>query len=234
MGSFYNTSLFRNSIICLAASSFITGTITTPLYAFHECKTQFGINFNDIAFVTRIEKLVERAKRYKGKLESKKLIEVMLEIKTEVEAYTGKRVDIEAQLNQIEMQAIKNGARFKRGEMNQIRNMLKKCENKQHHRAVYLAECNMYDISYNEIEWNSFYKYASSRHKKEDKEEVEVPLRVTIGVTASLCGYFLSFIPHPYAQAASKVLIAAGIEMCVEGTITRVEENQQKEKNKKK
>jgi hypothetical protein len=167
-------------------------------------------------------------------MESGKLIEVMLEIKTEVEAYTGKRIDIESQLDQIERDAIKQGAKFRKGEMKQIRSLLKKNEKKHHHKAVYLAECNMYDIPFDQQECDYLYKTASKHDKKEDKEENEIPLRVTIGVTTSLCGYFLSFIPHSYAQIASKVLIAAGIEMTVEGTITRVEENQQKEKEKNK
>jgi len=83
--SIYNTSLYRNSIICITASSFIAGTLTMPLHA-QQANKGVNINLNDIAFVARIEKLVERVQRYKDKLESGKLIEVMLEIKTEVEA----------------------------------------------------------------------------------------------------------------------------------------------------
>lgn len=231
MGSIYNINLYRNSIICLTASSFIACNLATPLNAYQGSKT-VNINLNDIAFVARIEKLVERVQRYKDKLESGKMIEVMLEIKTEVEAYKGKKIDIESQLDQIEKDAIKQGAKFKKGEMKQIRSLLKKNEKKHNHKTLYLAECDMHDIPFDQIECDFLYKVASKHDKKEDKEEDEIPLRVTIGVTASLCGYFLSFIPHPYAQTASKVLIAAGIEMTVEGTITRVEENQQKEKKK--
>lgn len=203
-----------------------------PLQAYQECKAQIGINLSDIVFVARIERFVERIKRYKDKLESKKLIEVMLEIKSEVEAYTGKKIDLESKLDQIERDATKQGAKFKPGEMKQIKNLLKKNEKKYNHKTLYLAECNMYDITFDQAACDLLYKATSKHDKKEEKEENEIPLRVTVGVTASLCGYFLGFIPHPFAQTASKVLIVAGIEMCVEGTITRVEENQQKEKKK--
>lgn len=227
--------MFRNFSLYLTASSFIAGTIAMPLNAYQQCKaTQLGINLNDIAFVARIEKLVERVKKYKDKMEQRKLIEVLFEIKTEVEGYTGKKCDIDTQLDQIEREATQRGAQFKRGEMKQIRTMLRKSEKKHNHKALYLAECNMYDIPFDQLECDYLYKAASKHDKKEDKEEVELPLRVTIGVTASLCGYFLSFIPHPYAQMASKTLIWAGIEMTVEGTINRIEENNQKQKDKDK
>lgn len=158
----------------------------------------------------------------------------MLEIKTEVEAYTGKSINLESQLDQIEKDAIKQGAKFRKGEMKQIKSLLKKNEKKHNHKAVYLTECNMYNIPFDQLECDHLYKAVSKHDKKEDKEEIEVPLRVTIGITASLCGYFLSFIPHPHAQMASKILITAGIEMTIDGTITRAEENQQKEKEKNK
>lgn len=127
----------------------------------------------------------------------------MLEIKTEVEAYTGKRIDIESQLDQIERNATKQGAKFKKGEMKQIKSLLKKKDKKHSHKALYLAERDMYDIPFDPMECEFLYKAASKHDKHEEKEEVELPLRVTIGITASLCGYFLSFIPHPYAKMAS-------------------------------
>lgn len=233
MGSIFNAGMYRNFTLCVTASSFIACTLATPIHAYQQCKAQVGINLNDIAFIARLEKLVERVKKYQDKLESGKLIEVMLEIKTEVEGYTGKQIDIDAQLDQIERDAIKQGAKFKKGEMKQIRSVLKKKEKKHNHKALYLAECNMYDIPFDNVECDFLYKSASKHDKKEDKEEQELPLRVTVGVTASLCGYFLKFIPHPYAQTAGNFLISAGVLMATEGTITRVEENQQKEKDKK-
>lgn len=59
------------------------------------------------------------------------------------------------------------------------------------------------------------------QHKEDDKE-IKVPIRVSIGITASLCGYFLSFIPHPVAQGASKFFIATGVGLCVGGTVKKL------------
>ena len=233
MGSIFNAGMYRTFTLCVTASSFVACTIATPIQAYQQCKAQVGINFNDIAFVARIEKLIEKVKKYQKKLESGKLIEVMLDIKTEVEAYTGREIDIDSQLDQIERDAINQGAQFKKGEMKQIRSILKKKAKKQNHRVVYLAECNMYDIPFDQDQCDFLYKSANKHDDKEEKTEESLPVRVTVGVTAALCGYFLKFIPHPLCQMASNFLISAGVLMATEGTITRYEEDQ-KEKGKDK
>ena len=236
MGNIYFTRLFRNFTLCLTSCSFIGGHLASTLYGYYDFEGQnkaINVNLNDIAFIARIEKLFEKVKRYKDKLDSGKLIEAMLDIKMEVEGYTGKKIDLEDHLNQIEKEAKRRGAQFKSGEMKQIKKMLKKKEKKQNHKALYLYECNMYDISFDQFECD--YLYQASKHvKNEDKEDIDVPLRLTIGVTASLCGYFLKFIPHPYCQTASVFLIGLGVEMCVEATVVRAEEREQNEKDQKK
>lgn len=71
MGSIYNTNLYRNSIICFTASTFIASTLTMPLHAYRECKAQVEFNLNDIAFAARIEKLVE-SKKIQGQIRNRK------------------------------------------------------------------------------------------------------------------------------------------------------------------
>jgi len=121
MGNIYFTRLFRHSTLWITACSFIGGSLAAPLRASYEFETQVkAVNLNDVAFIARIEKLYEKVKRYKDKLESEKLIETMFDIKMEVEGYTGKKIDLENHLNQIEKEAKKRGAQFKSGEMKQI------------------------------------------------------------------------------------------------------------------
>jgi hypothetical protein len=237
MGNIYLTRLFRHSTLWITACSFIGGSLAASLPASYEFETQLkAVNLNDVAFIARIEKLYEKVKRYKDKLESEKLIETMFDIKMEVEGYTGKKIDLENHLNQIEKEAKKKGAKFKSGEIKQIAKMLKKKGKKRNHKALYLYECNIYNIPFDQLECD--YLYQASKHdkkdEKEDKEEIEVPLRLSVGVTASLCGYFLGFVPHPYCQAASKFLIGIGLEMCVEAAVSRTEEEQNEKGQKKK
>lgn len=49
------------------------------------------------------------------------------------------------------------------------------------------------------------YLLAKSAHKGKDKEEVQVedvPIKIMVGVTISLCGLFLWFVPIPVCQTA--------------------------------
>ncbi len=68
---------------------------------------------------------------------------------------------------------------------------------------------------------------------KEDKEEITLPLRVTVGVTIALCGFFLMFVPIPICQANGPWIAQAGLALAVDGTITRVEGNDKNKKDKK-
>lgn len=236
MGNFYSSGLIRRSILCTTAVTFLSGSVCTPLLASYEYAAQakgININLNDAAFIYRLEKLYEKAKRYVDKLESGKLIEVMYDIKLEIEAYTGKKVDIDGHIDQIERDAKKQGAQFKKGEIKQYKKDIKKTGKKHGHKAVFLYECNMYGIDFSQeacdLDFNYMLSKSAKHHGKDDEKEVKVPIRVSIGITASLCGYFLSFIPHPYAQAASKFLIATGVGLCVDGTITRMEEDEKEQ-----
>ena len=101
---------------------------------------------------------------------------------------------------------------------------------------MFLYDCNMYGIDFNQEECDFHFENnnMAKSHTKEDEKEVKVPIRISIGITASLCGYFLSFIPHPFAQTASKFLIGTGVALCVEGTVTRLEEDEKKEQEHRK
>lgn len=95
MGNIYFSGLLRNSILCTTTVAFLSGSVCTSILAAWQPEPHYigdvNFNLNDIAFIARLEKLYDRAKRYKDKLESGKLTEVMFEIKTEVEGYTGKK-----------------------------------------------------------------------------------------------------------------------------------------------
>lgn len=237
VGNIRFVRLFHNISLYTIAGAVMASTLAAPCHSFEVEEKNLSINLNEIAFLLRIEKLYERAKRYVDKLEYGKLIDVMFEIKTEVEGYTRKKIDIDAHIDTIEKEAKKQGANFKKGEIKKIKKDLKKRFKKKNHKAIFLYKCNLYDIEFSQEQCDfDFYSknVAKSSHAKqgqENEEEVKVPIRVSVGVTASLCGYFLSFIPHPYAQAASKFLISTGLGLCIDGTINRLEEDEKKQQN---
>jgi hypothetical protein len=101
MGNLHFYRVLRNCILCATAVTIFSGSICTPyLVALQSESTKnIKINLNEIAFIARLEKLYERVKRYKDKFESGKLMEVMFEIKTEVEGYRGKKIDLDAYID---------------------------------------------------------------------------------------------------------------------------------------
>lgn len=234
MGSLHISKFMHHCVLCTTAVAFISSSVCSPLLAYAYDEVNMGVNLNDIVFFARLEKLYEKAKRYADKLEKGKLIEVMFDIKMEVERYTGKKIDLEGRINAIEKEAKRNGAQFKKDEISQIKKELKKAGKKHSHKALFLYECNLHDLEFDQeacdLHFEDAFIAKHGKPKEEEDAKVEVPIRVSIGITASLCGYFLSFIPHPLAQTASKFLMATGIGLCVDGTINRMEEDENKKK----
>lgn len=82
MGNIFHIVKFNRIFLCstLAAISLTT----TPT----NCYSQINIGTNDIAFAYRIEQLLEKVKKAADKNDGNKLIDLMLDVKKEVEAYS--------------------------------------------------------------------------------------------------------------------------------------------------
>ncbi|KIC74843.1 hypothetical protein DB44_AA00020 [Candidatus Protochlamydia amoebophila] len=186
----------------------------------------FDVNLNDINFIIRIEKLIEKMNRYKDRLDSDGLIGVLLDIKHEVEGYTGKKFDIEKELKGIEKEINKQGGKFKKGELKAIGEKFKKKEKKHHHKAQFIADCINYGIEYDvELEHLTF----MARHGQDKQDiELDIPIRLTVGVTIALCGVFLFFVPIPLCQAWAPRVITAGVGIAADGCMNRMEEVKKK------
>lgn len=65
------------------------------------------------------------------------------------------------------------------------------------------------------------------KHGKDPESEVQVPLKVSVGITLSLCGYLLSQIPHPYCKAASLFLIPWGIQIATDAGLDEINRQSQ-------
>lgn len=186
------------------------------------------LNINTINFVIRIEKLIEKMNRYKDKMDSNNLIEVLLDIKHEVEGYIGKKIDIEHELKGIEKEVNMQGGKFKRGELKAIGKKITQKEKKHHHKAQFVSNCLSNGIEYDvKLEQLSF----MAKHGQEKNEdETDLPIRVTVGVTIALCGVFLFFVPIPLCQQLAKQIIATGVGIAADGCMNRMEEDKKKKK----
>ncbi len=138
MGNFLYA--FRPNTICLCSTLIAFSMSSMPIvYAFEP--TQMQVGMNDVAFGMKIDKLVENIKKYKDTLNQKKMLETMVELKIEIEGYTGQKINIDNELDRIESDMKKGGAKFKKNEFKDVRKVIKKAEKRGNHKAMYMADC---------------------------------------------------------------------------------------------
>ena len=225
MGNFWKSTKLNIIILSCTLSAFTLSTIV-PVHALHHPR----INLNDIGFAIRIEKLIEKVNKYSERKDSNKLMEAMLDIKSEVEGYTGKKIDIEKALDQIERDVKAKGGEVDKRVMNKLRKNFKDKERRSSHKASYMANCLELDLPYSAEEEQIFFEneVLMAKHnegKDKDKDvEITVPLRVTIGVTLTLCGIFLLFVPIPICKQYAPYVIELGMGYLIEQGITQWED----------
>ncbi len=217
--------------------SCVLTTFSISVIPVHICAVNIDINLNDINFAIRIEKLIEKMNRYRDKEESKKLIDTMLEMKFEIEGYTGKKIDIDKQIDQAEREIKAQGGKLKKDQLKGFRKYVKNKEKRQQHRAMYIADSMIYGFPYDAEEEALLFRAAHKDHKDkdEDKDELEVgiPPSMIIGVTVGLCGLFMSFVPIPICQTWGPRCMTWGFGLAASSTITRMDENDKKDKEKR-
>lgn len=200
------------------------------------------IGLNEIAFMVRMEKLVEKMWKLEKSGNREKMYELALDIKQEVQGALGKEIDLNKCLDSVENEIKKNGNKPPKKEFDSIRKSLTKKDKKNKKHAYYLA-CTM-DIEgyqFNEHDENLFddnlmFMAKSGKDKdkdKDDKPELEVPAHLVFGVTLTLCGVFLMFLPIPGCKVWGDNMFRAGIVVCGNAICNKTEEDKKNEKNKK-
>jgi hypothetical protein len=159
----------------------------------------------------------------------------MFEIKSEVETYTGKKIDISKQIDQVQREAKQRGQKISDAHIKQIKKDFKKQDKKHKHKAVYFAQCMEADIPFTSLEADRHFEniyMAKSAHGKND-QDIDVPITITVGVTLSLCGYFLLVIPNPICTACGWYLLDAGMGILGSEALTRWDQYNRDQKVKK-
>jgi hypothetical protein len=197
----------------------------------------YAITFNDIAFWTRMEKLVEKMWKYKDKKDGNKIIDTMLEIKMEVEAYTGILIDLDKEFSKARSDIKKQGGKVPEKDFEKIRKAINKKEKILYHRnmcvATYLEDAP--NISFQDFE--TLYMAARNAHDREEGEQEvkDLPWRLAVGISMILGGGFLvvagTLLRMPICVEAGKDLAAGGVFFAVEGYHDGQEEK--KDKNNK-
>lgn len=214
-------NIFQSNCCQLLANCFTAFAFTCvaipphPLMAI-EIVTQKNLNQNDINFGIKVEKIYEKVKKAIDNHNTNKIVGYMFDFKQEVEQYTRKKIDIDKSIDRAEKEARDRGQKIDSRYIEAIKKEFNRHDKKYKHRAVWFAQCTELDIPYSSIEADAHFDMNSMMAKSAksyDKNEVQiedVPLEVTVGVTVSLCGLFLYFVPLPGCQVAGQWLLNAG------------------------
>lgn len=228
----------------------------TPVAAVPLPAQQFNIGLNDVVFGANVIKLAEKGKSLLEKMNkrdevndrnSKKLIEVMFDLKNEISNYTGIHIDVDHEIDHTVNEMKKQGTKLSSKQVKDIKKVFKDKGKKHGHKAVFMGECMAYGIEYtpeNEALFEDAYldydvhycavrdsmvfRAKSAKHGKDDEKEIVVPLKLVIGVTGALCGFFLAIIPLPIpgkVQVAS-FLITTGLKYSCDAVIEAMEDKQ--------
>jgi len=203
-------SRFSNTMVaCLTTVAFTTAILTPPpLMA-----ASVNLDLEAINFGIKVEKVFEKIKKCIDKGETNKIVGYMFDIKHEVEQYTGKKIDIDKQIDQAQREAKAKGQKIDDRYIKQIKRDFHREDKRHKHRAAWFAQCAEVDIPYSTVEADMHFdmNYVMAKSTKGEDKDIDVPIPIMVGVTVSLCGLFLVFVPLPGCQTAGVWLINAGV-----------------------
>lgn len=226
MGNIFHSVKLNRILLCGVLVAFSLANVPNP------CYSQINIGATDVAFAYRIEQLLEKVKKAADKNDSNKLLDLMLDVKREVEAYSGTSIDLDKQMDTVEAEIKKKGAKIPKKEFKELRKIFKKKEKQVNHRAFYLETYLVNpEMTYNLEDEQLLF---AARHGHDDKDEVEIviPVQLTVGVTVALVGLFVMVVPiiPPPIKAWGKDMVIYGAGIAAEACYNAYDENK-KNKN---
>lgn len=172
-------------VACLTLTAFTSAVIVPPpLHA--------SLNFNDINFGIKIEKIFEKG-------ETNKIVGYMFDFKSEVEQYSGQKIDINSQLDEVQKQAKANGNKISDKPIKQIKKDFQHHDKKHKHRAVWFAQCAEVNIPYTmeeadiHFEMNDMMAVKAANKPHEQQEDVPALVMVCNCVSLWFIPLFSSF-----------------------------------------
>lgn len=229
MVNFFKPAVFNHLVAGLTAVAFTTAVIHPP-----ELQAVVNLDLGAINFGIKIEKIFENIKRAIDKGKTNKIVGYMFDIKGEVEQYTGQKIDINKQLDQVQREARAKGQKIDDKYIKQIKKDFSKHDKKHKHRAVWFAQCAELDIPYSAFEADAQFDMNDviAKSAKGEDKNIDVPIPILVGVTISLCGLFLVLVPIPICQTSGMSLINTGIGILGSDAIQRWDAYDKDKKNR--
>lgn len=195
MANLFKHYIFNNLVACSTAFAFAT-TIVIPIktYALPANLDPISINFG-----VKVEKTFEKIKRAIDKGDTNRIVGYMFDVKSDVEQYTGNKIDIERQIDLVQSEAKSRGQKIDDRYIKQIKKDFHKQDKKRSHRLEWYAHCQELNIPYSSYEADFQFDENFIMWKSENKD-VDVPIPILVGITVTLCGVFLVFVPSLFVR----------------------------------
>jgi hypothetical protein len=202
-------------------------TSSLPVYA------QF--NLNEAALLYRLEKLIEKIWKMEKKGKINDVLDIALDIKSEIETSYNVSLDIDTFFNQVERDVKTRGHKIPNHDFKMIKNKLKQKDKNRKDHGNKLSTL-MFDENYDfDFEGDQLI-YASKskdKDKNDEKEEIKVPYMLVWGVTLALSGFFLCCLPIPICKDWGAKMAYTGVTICG-SCIAGKMDNDEKDKDKDK
>lgn len=212
MDGFFESHKLHNLVLSSILYTFPLAVLTPP-------PTYGQVNVNDIGFGLKLQKLIDKAYKYYDKLDSNNLLDVVLEIKSEIESHTGKKIDVSKEIDKIESELKKKGGKPPKDVFKKFKDLVKKKEKKNHHRVLCM-EAYFFDqpnMSFEDYEF--LYRSAKPDQGNENGNvQNEPPLKFVVAVSLVLGGAFVMFATPicPVLAWTGETMMGMGFGMLVD------------------
>jgi len=208
MDCFYKFNGFKRLVLFSILCTFSLAVLTPPpVYA--------QINFSDVGFGVKAQKLIDKVWRYYKKSDSDGLLSTILELKREVEVHTGKKINISKEIDKIESNLKKKGGNHSKDIFKKFKDLVKKKDKKNRHRAICMEN---YFLDQPNMSFEDYELLCRAAKKPNQTTQDELPLKFVIGLTLLLGGAFVMFATpiFPPLAYAGEMMVGAGFGMLLD------------------
>lgn len=202
MGCFFKLRGFQHLVLFSLLCTFPLAVLTPlPVYGY------MNVDFNRQAeFELKIQESINRAWKCYDNSDSDGFMDVIWEIKSEVEDYTGNKIDLIKEINRIEIELENLDVKLDKDTFVKFKRLIQRKNTEKQQRDFY----------------GEHFFIQGSRlvvpHKHYHEEQEEISLKVAVGISLVLCGGFVMFATPvcPVFGLAGETITSIGLGLLVD------------------
>jgi hypothetical protein len=213
MGSIFKFSRFHNVVLSGVLIAFCAATLNPhPLYP-------INLGVNDIGFGIKLQTLIDKAWNCHKKMNGNGLLDVVLDLKTEIESYTGRKIDLDKEISKIESDLKRKGGKPPSDIFKKFKSLVKNKDNKRRSRALCMEAYFRDGLDMNFEDYLILHSAATIG--KQANEQTELPLKFVVAVSLILGGAFVMFATPvcPMLGYAGETMMGTGFAMLLDQSL---------------